>query len=72
MAVISVNVSDLAGPIHHIKRRLAARDDGCGDAAPQAAAVLERFSWYAPKCASRAMVVLLETARLGECEVAAL
>jgi len=43
MAVISVNVSDLASPIHHIKRRLAALDDGCGDAAPEAAAALERF-----------------------------
>jgi hypothetical protein len=35
--------SHLGDRIDHIKRRLAALDDGCGDAAPDVAAALERF-----------------------------
>jgi hypothetical protein len=38
-----VNLSYLADRIDHIKRRLAALDDGCGEAAPEAAVALERF-----------------------------
>jgi hypothetical protein len=57
-----VNLSYVADRIDHIKRRLGALDDDCGDAAPEAAAALERFE-------ARASVGLPEEYRAFLCAI---